>query len=185
MKSSTTDLLNTLRTDVQSDIDYVKNIAVLPLDKLNFKKEESTWSVLENLEHLNLYGDFYIPEMEKAIQDAQHTNPQDQFSSSWLGEYFANAMLPQANGKIKKMKTFKSKDPKSSNLTMNVVDRFLGQQNKLLRLIDDARKINMRKAKCGTTIATWIKVNLGDILRVVVYHDRRHVKQIETTLKNS
>lgn len=32
---------------------------------LNYKKSPDEWSILECIEHLNLYGDFYLPEIER------------------------------------------------------------------------------------------------------------------------
>ena len=178
MKGATSELLNNLRKDIEEDIRFVQALYDKPLEQLNYKEDDSTWSILENIEHLNLYGNFYIPELKNGIERANGTTPKSEFKSSWLGEYFANAMLPQANGKIKKMKTFKNKDPKNSNLQKDKIDHFLNQQKALLTILDDATKVDIRKAKSGTTIATWLTVNAGDILRVVIYHNRRHMNQI-------
>jgi len=178
MKGSSQDLLTTLRRDILEDIDFAKKLDEYSVEQLNFKIDTDTWSILENIEHLNLYGDFYLPEIQKGIDQAKQTKPTPEFRSSWLGEYFANAMLPQANGQIKKMKTFKNKDPKNSELSKDKITRFLEQQKVLLSLVEQASKVNLRKAKSGTTIAKWLKVNIGDILRVVIYHNRRHMNQI-------
>ena len=40
--------------------------------ELNWKQNSESWSVLECLEHLNLYGYFYIPEIEKTILNSKH-----------------------------------------------------------------------------------------------------------------
>ena len=37
----------------------------LPVTELNFKENPERWSILECIEHLNMYGDFYLPEIEK------------------------------------------------------------------------------------------------------------------------
>ncbi len=178
MRGRTLDLLSSLSKDIKEDLAYIESLKSQSLLQLNYKADDTTWSTLENIEHLNLYGDFYIPELEKAILAAAKTSPKAEFKSSWLGEYFANAMLPAANGDIKKMKTFKSKDPNNSNLSKDIITRFEEQQNELFVLLDKAANVDIRKAKTGTTIATWIKVNVGDILRVVIYHNRRHMNQI-------
>ncbi len=53
-----------------------------------------SWSILECLEHLNLYGDFYIPEIKNRIESSK-TLPKENFKSRILGNYFAKSMLPK------------------------------------------------------------------------------------------
>jgi len=63
-------------------------------DSLNCKPEASSWSILECLEHLNRYGDFYIPEIKQRIQNSK-TKPSAVFNSGWLGNYFAKKYAPK------------------------------------------------------------------------------------------
>ena len=48
---------------IQNHIKEAQYFKTLSLEKLNQKQDDSSWSVLECLEHLNLYGDFYLPEI--------------------------------------------------------------------------------------------------------------------------
>ena len=73
---------------------------------LTWKEKTDSWSILECLEHLNLYGDFYLPQMEKSIKNTTFKN-ENEFRSGLLGNYFAKTMLPEE--KLNKMKTFKDK----------------------------------------------------------------------------
>lgn len=154
----------------------------LSLDELNHRNTPSSWSILECLEHLNLYGDFYLPEIESRISNApKSTN--EQFKSGWLGNYFAISMLPQENGKVNKMKTFKSMNPIHKQLTTNVIDRFAAQQDKLLELLEKAKEVDLTKVRTSISISKWIKLRLGDTFRVVIYHNQRHLLQASNVLK--
>ena len=86
-------------------------------------------------------------------------------------------MLPKEN--LKKMKTFKDKNPLNSNLTKDVIDEFLNQQIKLLDLLNKSRKVSLNKVKISISITTLIKLKLGDTFRFYINHMIRHMKQIE------
>jgi hypothetical protein len=137
--------------------------------------------MLECLEHLNLYGDFYLPQIENHISGASHKS-EIEFKSGILGSYFANSMLPK--GKLNKMKTFKDKNPLHADLDKTVIDRFLNQQFKLLDLLNEARKVSLNKVKIPISIATFVKLKLGDTFQFFINHMLRHLNQIEDIKHN-
>ena len=154
--------------------------------QLNFKENPEKWSILECLEHLNLYGDFYLVEIENRILAAKEQNMQNiVFKSGWLGNYFAEGMLPPTDGtKMKTMKTFKDKDPKSSSLPRTTIDRFIKQQKMMLTLLEEAKKVDLNKIKTNITILKSIlKLKLGDTFRFVIFHNYRHILQAEGVRK--
>lgn len=147
-----------------------------PEEVLNYKQTAESWSMLECLEHLNLYGRFYLPEIAKRISESKQKS-EAVFKSGWLGNYFANSMLPKA--KLNKMKTFKNMNPLNSQLDKKVIDEFLDQQNELLQLLEKARKISLNKTKTAISISKLIKLKLGDTFRFVIYHNQRHMVQAQ------
>lgn len=153
----------------------------LDIKQLNWKENAEKWSVLECLEHLNRYGDFYIPEITRRIKDQPTAGVNPTFKSGWLGNYFANSMLPKE--KLNKMNTFKSMNPIGSKLDKAVVDKFIRQQKQLLNLLEQARSLHLSKIKTAISISNWIKLRLGDTFRVVIYHNYRHIMQAENVLK--
>jgi hypothetical protein len=160
----------------------VKKFEVLPLNRLHFKNGER-WSVLECLEHLNLYGDFYLVEIEKQIITNPRKNISTKFKSGILGNYFANLMEVK-NGKITKMKSPKDKNPSNSHLSITIVSRFLKQQERLVSLLNQCRSIDLTKTKAAISLTNLIKLRLGDTLRFYCYHIERHVFQAERALKD-
>lgn len=147
---------------------------------LNWRPAPESWSVLECIEHLNLYGDFYLPEIEQRIRESEH-KPDEIFKSGLLGNYFALSMLPKE--KLNKMKTFKDKNPLGSELEPKVIDRFINQQFKILDLLNEAREVSLTKTKCSISISKWLKLRLGDTFRVVIYHNQRHLVQAERVIR--
>ena len=45
------------------------------------------WSIAQCLEHLNSYGRYYLPAIEKAVKTAGSGSAEN-FKSGWLGNYF-------------------------------------------------------------------------------------------------
>jgi hypothetical protein len=178
-----TELINDLETRTKNIVSELSKLKELSNEELNHRNSPSSWSILECLEHLNLYGDFYLPEMDNRISAAKDS-ANDQFISSWLGNYFALSMLPGKNGKLNKMKTFKSMNPIHKQLAISVIDRFAEQQDQLLQLLDRAKTVDLSKVKTSISISKWIKLRLGDTFRVVVYHNQRHMAQAMNVIKS-
>lgn len=172
-------LIQNLIERTRININEVEKFNKLSVKQLNQRTENDSWSILECFEHLNLYGDFYIPEIKDSIASSQ-TLPAKTFKSGILGNYFAKSMLPKE--KLNTMKTFKDKNPIGSTLDKTTIDRFISQQQQLLDLLDESRKTDLNKVKTGTSIANWIKLKLGDTFRVVIYHNDRHIVQANKLL---
>ncbi len=149
----------------------------LDTQQLNFRTDEKSWSILECVEHLNLYGKFYLPEIEKTIKSSE-TKWESEFKSGILGSYFAKSMLPKENGN--KMKTFKDKNPINSKLEKSAIDHCIKQQIKILELLNQSRRISLNKVRIKTSIAAFIRLKLGDTFQFLINHNIRLLKQIET-----
>lgn len=143
---------------------------------LAWRPAPEAWNILECLAHLNLYGDYYLPEIERAI-NLSSTSPESSFKSGLLGGYFAKSMLPK--GKLNKMKTFKDKNPLNSNLELSEIDRFIDQQASLSALLRSARKVSLNKVKVKISISNLIRLKLGDTFLFYINHMIRHMRQIE------
>ncbi len=180
MKIKTETLIANLIERTRKNLNEAENLKQLPLEELNWKPATESWSVLECIEHLNLYGDFYLPEIENRIRQSKYAAA-PYFKSGWLGNYFAKSMLPRE--KLNKMKTFKDKNPLGSQLDKATIERFIQQQKKTLDLLDKARMVNLSRTKTSVSISRWITLKLGDTLRVVIYHNQRHLVQALNVMK--
>lgn len=178
MQISNNILIEELLNLTESSIQSVKKFKELPLDQLNFKKSSNEWSILECIEHLNLYGDFYLPEIEKQILANKNKTEPSIFKSGIIGNYFAGLMKVK-NGEIKKMKTPKDKNPLNTELTITTLDRFLKQQELLKSLLYRAKTIDLGKVKTAISLTNIVKLKLGDTFRFYVYHIERHIIQAE------
>ncbi|MDF9797059.1 hypothetical protein OKW21_002322 [Catalinimonas alkaloidigena] len=161
-------------------LNEAETLKKMPLKTLRWKASAEQWNVLECIEHLNLYGDYYLPEIDRQINSSKYP-AEEFFKSGLLGNYFAKTMLPRE--KLNKMKTFKDKNPLDSMLDKAVLDRFIEQQKQTLALLEQSRQVSLSRTKTGISISKWIRLKLGDTFRVVIYHNRRHMVQTEKVLQ--
>ena len=179
MKMSAATLLNELTMMTTRHLAEVRRWRPLPMEQLNARPAPEAWSALECLEHLNLYGDYYLPAMQQQMGKSKLA-PQQHFRSGLLGNYFANSMLPKA--KLNKMKTFQDKNPAGSQLDSGAMERFIQQQELLLQMLEQARNTDIGRIKIPITLSKWIRLKLGDTLRFVIYHNERHIQQARRAL---
>tara|TARA_R110002049_G_scaffold174462_3_gene341656 strand:- start:11939 stop:12496 length:558 start_codon:yes stop_codon:yes gene_type:complete len=173
-------LISELIELTRQNINEAEQLNQKSINELNWKLDEKTWSVLEAIEHLNLYGDFYLPEIENCMDKSNKTS-EAYYKPGLLGDYFAKSMLPKE--KLNKMNTFKSKNPNGSYLDKSTLKHFLSQQEKTLHILNKARNVSLNKTKVSTTLGKLVKLKLGDTLRVVIYHNQRHIVQAEKSLE--
>ncbi len=173
------ELLTELKKYTNNHIEFAHFLESKPEIELQKKVNDASWSILECLEHLNLYAEFYNKELKKRMQSSNLPSA-DSFKSGYLGNKFALDMLPSE--KMKTMNTFKSKNPIHSKLKkINVLSNFIKNQKELLVLLELAKNKDLTKIKTSITLPL-LKFRLGDTLRFVIYHNERHVVQAKKLL---
>ena len=60
-------LIQSLLEQTRQIINQVEKLKTYDLLTLSWKNNDASWNILECLEHLNLYGDFYLPEIERLV----------------------------------------------------------------------------------------------------------------------
>ncbi|WP_326983087.1 DinB family protein [Chryseobacterium sp. MYb264] len=181
MKISSSQLLSELKSITSDNIVFVEELLPRSEGDLNYRISDDSWSIMECIEHLNRYGNFYIPEINQRILLSRSISD-SVFISGLLGNYFAKSMYPKI--KVNKMKTFKNMNPIHSRLNKDVLTEFIKQQNHLFKLLDHAQNVSLNKIKTSISISTLIKLRLGDTFRFVIYHNLRHIEQAKRVLNS-
>lgn len=177
---SSHELIAGLAQATHKNIAFAKSLQALPNNILTKRPAPTAWNILECLEHLNIYGNYYLPEIEQAMAKS-HTAAAETFKSGWLGNYFAQSMLPK--DKPGKMKALKSMNPIHRTVDSSVIDTFIQQQYGLLELLELSRYKNLNAIKIRISIARLIKIRLGDTFRFLINHNIRHIEQAGRILK--
>lgn len=176
MKVNVSELIQAQIQESKAIIQKIEALKNRSEAQLNWRDSPEKWSTLECLEHLNLYRNFYLPAVKSTLVRAKN-DPVSSFTSGWLGNYFAESMLPKP--KLNRMKTFKSKNPIHKKLDKSVIDTFLIQQQEWIDLLAIAQHKNLGKNRIKTSISPVIRLKLGDTIRFYFNHILRHIDQLE------
>lgn len=176
MKIKSSQLIEDLIRQTKLASATVSGFKSLDVDELNFKQTPDSWSILECIEHLNLYGNFYLPEIERQILAQRPISGDAVFKSGLIGDYFVN-LTRVHNGKIRKMKTPLNMDPIYSRLSDVTLSRFLKQQELLLSLLEQSLAVDLSRTRTSISLTPLLKLRLGDTLRFMVAHIDRHIQQ--------
>ena len=180
MQINQQELIDQLLSLHQELKDTVLKLQHLPLETLNWKSSATEWSILECLEHLNLYGDYYHPEIEGKLAKGKTVGEDHIFKSGILGNHFVKIIKVDSG---KKFKALSYMTPEVSKLSTETIDHFLIHMDHLEKLLIRARNLNIAKLKTSVTFSRLLKMKLGDTLRFMVYHNERHIRQAEWVLK--
>lgn len=172
-------VLEDLKKRTQLVIDELEAFREENDEALSWKAAPDRWSALECIEHLRYYSDFYIPEIDKRLRNGRGYQEENSFRSGWLGNYFAEMMKPEG----KKMSTLKKTDPSHHHVDRQALPAFRKQQDEMHTLLQRADDADLTRTRAGISIAPWLTLRLGDILRVVVYHNERHILQARRSLE--
>lgn len=180
---STALLLNTLEGKVEAHLREAIDIFQNQDEQTLLKPSANGgWSVAQCLEHLNRYGNFYLPEIRKGF----YKNPMKNvpwFKSSWFGYHFTRMMDPVI-GKMK-IGAFKKYKPQPELNAHAVVADFIAQQETLLLLLREARQVDLNKILIPISIAKFFRLRAGDVFQFLIAHNERHILQAKRNLISS
>ena len=146
-----------------------------PVEVLLAPSVTGGWSMAQCLEHLNRYGDFYLPAMMRALDRRAGRADNPTFTGTWFGNYFTRMMQPDTGRR--KIKAMKAYAPPPQLDGYAVVAEFIHQQETLLGLLRRARQADLTATRVPLSIAPFFRLRLGDVFGFVIAHDERHVQQ--------
>ncbi len=187
MKYLSTQLLDGLSSQTETNISKaISEWQFLSNTVMTLQPAPGAWSASQCLEHLNSYGRYYLPAIEKSMAKANGNKPALYFKSSWLGNYFYKMMLPENNGSIKKkMKSPKDHQPRLELNSEKVLNEFISQLEILSRLLSAAYHTDLNSARVPISISPFIKLKLGDVFLFLTAHINRHVLKAERALQTA
>lgn len=180
-KYKSTALLDQLKSDVLSLMSSAETLMAEDPTYLLEQPVPGKWSVVQVLEHLNSYGYYYIPAIERSLK--QNKPAVEYFKPGWIGDKFTRMMQPTEEGKVKnKMKAPKGHRPAPALDHQTVIREFLTQQHALLSLLDQAKAKNIGTIRTPISLTRFIKLKVGDTFRFLIAHEQRHFVQVKNSL---
>ena len=161
-------------------IDYLdENIMPLNEEALNWRPHKYRWNIYEVTEHLNRFGVFYLPKMRDVIDYPRSAKKSDFYKSSFFGEFAFKRIRPVDGVVTNKAKTLSKNNPFLRVLDRSVLEEHKEQLEKFIDLCHQAEDVNLSKNALPTMLSKYVKLNLGDSMRIMIYHSERHYIQLD------
>lgn len=156
--------------------DFRQSFGALTIGQLNWKPNQHTWSVGQNLDHLIVINSTYFPVIN-AIREGTYRLPfiaRLDFMVSFFGRTVLKAVQPDRK---KRMKTFPIWEPTKSDIKQDIWERFEKQQAELKMLIKSSSDLLERGTVISSPANKNIVYKLETAFDIIVSHERRHFEQ--------
>jgi hypothetical protein len=158
----------------------------LEAEELRYKPSPEKWSIVENIEHINLVNHFYLKGLSKAVNAAEAGEEQG-FRRTLFGKWFARQLAPKNGLVTNKMPTFKKINPvERARQGYAVVEKvvfqnFMDDLSQVEAVLKAAREKRVNPARLRT-FAPLLRLSFGDALEVLFNHTERHIIQAKHVL---
>ena len=172
--TSSTELLDHLEARHAENLRLLNLLRELPDDRLRQQPAAGGWNALQAIEHLNIWTAGYLDRIDEQLR-SHGTRAKPTFRSTRIGNFFVKMSKP--GPETMKIRTLKAYDTKGRSLDGTVLETFLRNHARLGDLLQRARLADLTEIRITTFLTSLIKMRLGDTLRMLVYHDWRHLEQ--------
>lgn len=149
--------------------------------QLNWKPSPKEWSIAQNIDHLIVINKTYFPLIE-SVRNKTCTLP-------WMGKigfmvkFMGNMILQSVQpDRKRKMKTFPTWEPSSSNISADILERFSRHHEDLKGLILSSKDLIASNTIISSPANHNIVYKLETAFDIIVTHERRHLEQAKEVL---
>jgi hypothetical protein len=156
--------------------EFENSFGNLNKQKLNWKPNAGVWSIAQIIEHLIVTNQSYLDLLEK-IKSGKHQLPfhaRFNFVTSLFGKLLLNAVNPN---KKRKLKTFKIWEPEQSEVSNDIVFKFVEQQKKLQEAIKESTELISNGCVISSPANKNIVYKLETAFDIIIAHEQRHLNQ--------
>src|SRR5215469_5940686 len=141
-----------------------KLVKQLSEEQLNWQPAPGSWSVGQCLEHLCITNDAYLPAIVAALRDKPDA-PVEQIVPGWFGGWFIrNFVEPSPQSK---RAAAPAKIRPTARVGLNVLDRFLSGNQECRKVIGDARRKDVNRARFWNPFVKGIRFTVGTGLEII------------------
>lgn len=150
--------------------------------QLNWQPNAESWSVGLCLEHLIKTNEEILGAVESHVGGKHKKTIFERLAlgSNYFGNYVLKAVQPENKGKLKAPKVFR---PTASSVGADVVERFVENQQKVVKLMEASGNLDLEKTIITSPVAPFIVYSLWNAYKIVVTHERRHFRQAQNVME--
>jgi hypothetical protein len=180
--------LQTLEPELQETVRQYQELARrfeslvegLSLEQFNWRPSPDRWSIAQNFDHLNREAREQVPVVAALIKRGRREQVigQGPFRHPWFGSWYIGFLEPPYKVKIPTLQRFV---PPSALTFEAVVPELMGWHDRFIDLAAQANGLQLSRLKAKLTYLNdgMPSLSLGQWLRYLAAHERRHLWQIE------
>jgi hypothetical protein len=151
-------------------------VANLPDATFDRRPAPKRWSIAECFDHLNVTARHFMPCFDRSIEKARECGFTATGPSVYplLERFFLQQMEPPPRLRFRAPRAFA---PGANKPIDDVLREFMQWQDQLGERIRSADGIDLRRARCGSPVLSWITYSLGTSFALTLAHERRHLWQ--------
>jgi hypothetical protein len=153
----------------------------LSIAQLRWVPPDGGWSVAQVFAHLATANGSYLEPLQRAIERdaASGAGPEHR---TWRPSFFGGMLIRSLEPSAKRgMPSPKIWRPSGEQPTVSL-QAFLDSQASILHLARVARGVDLVRARLSSPVSRLIRLNVGDIFRIFVVHDWRHLGQVQRVI---
>lgn len=157
---------------------YCENLSE---EQLNWKPNNSKWSIAQCLDHLIRTNTSFIPIFKTCEKDS-YKLPYRWIP--WLPQKIGAKILAEMAPGGKPMFSPRSWRASKTDYSKSIFDDFITHQQSLTESVKCLINQNTKTKIIASPVFQMIHYNLHDVLYMIIYHEKRHLEQIKRLLNH-
>ena len=169
-------------------LNFVESLQKLPLPELTKRPNETSWNVLEVLEHLRISYALYEDKIDRAMKQlSKNQDDSWEYKPNFWIRFVLDGQRPKGNKRPFKIKTLKKfepllTEPLNQEVANQVFEAFFQAYNDLKESVLKSRTKLIKHKKLTSAIGPIIKFHLPEAFEFLICHAERHKVQIDEIL---
>jgi hypothetical protein len=149
--------------------------------QLNWRPNPDEWSIAYCVEHVMVANAGYFTPIGQVVNGSKADSFWERLPllPGLFGNMLIRILEPGARGFVPAPKAFQ---PAATDISADVIDRFLAQHAELLALMERCRGLDSAKIIITSPAADFITYSLLDAFRIIVVHMQHHLHQTSKLL---
>ncbi len=145
-------------------------------EQVNWKPREGEWSIGQCFDHLVISNRPYVQIFDEILAGRRRQRVWERMPllPRLFGRALINTLRPDSGRRAKARPAF---NPSSSHIAPAIIATFLEQQERLRRLMEASRELDLDGITITSPVLRFVTYSLMDACRIIVVHEQNHVVQ--------
>ena len=145
-------------------------------EQVNWKPREGAWSIGQCFDHLVISNRPYVQIFDEILAGRRRQRVWERMPllPRLFGRVLINTLRPDSGRMAKARPAF---NPSSSHFAPAIIATFLEQQERLRRLMEASRELDLDGITITSPVLRFVTYSLMDACRIIVVHEPNHVVQ--------